>query len=149
MKIPCFVRACLGTAVIAASPVWAQAPKPPDLSGADPHWIYDPHSKCWAGDPDPHDGETIAWEGKCDGGLVSGFGTLTWYRGGRIDGRDIGTFAAGILSGRGKIIDGDGTVFEGEFPGRGVLTLPDGRTLEAVTVREEAGWSIEQAPPVP
>jgi len=37
----------------------------------------------------------------------------------------------------------DGASYDGEFPGRGVLTLPDGRKVPAQTVREFTGWTIE------
>jgi hypothetical protein len=127
----------------------AAAQTVPDLSGRDPHWIRDAATDCWAANPDPETGETIIWTGACEGGLLSGQGTLTWFVNGRQVGRDEGNFRNGQLSGRGRISFGNGANFEGEFPGPGILTLSDGRKVAAVSVAEAAGWSIEQAQPPP
>ncbi|HEX3483860.1 MAG TPA: hypothetical protein VHT51_02300 [Micropepsaceae bacterium] len=116
-----------------------------DLSGRDPHWIRDPAKDCWAANPTPEQGETVTWTGECEGGLLNGQGTLTWYVNGKPFGRDEGNFKAGQLAGHGRIIFADGANFEGEFPGHGILTLPSGRTVEAVSINESSGWSIEQA----
>ena len=130
------------------SPSWAQRDETkPDLSGNDPHWIEDTVSQCWAANPNPAGNESISWSGACEGGLLSGVGTLTWSQNGRISGRDQGTFKDGRLTGRGTITSADGTSYDGEFPGRGVLTLPDGSKVPAQTVREFTGWTIEA--PVP
>jgi hypothetical protein len=128
---------------------WAQmAPDvPPDLSGNSPFWIQDRVSMCWAANPHPRDNESIAWDGACMGGLLSGPGTLTWISQGKITGRDIGTFKDGRLSGKGRIVASDGTSYEGDFPGNGVLTLPDGRKVPARAVRDASGWAIEE--PIP
>jgi hypothetical protein len=142
------IRASLYAAMVAlAAPALAQTDATPDLSGNDPHWIEDRISHCWAANPHPEANETISWSGACEGGLISGPGTLTWSQNGRITGRDEGTFKDGRLTGCGRIISADGTIYEGEFPGTGVLTLPDGRKVRAQTVREFSGWTIEA--PVP
>jgi hypothetical protein len=117
----------------------------PDLSGRDPHWIKDAAKDCWAANPDPEVGETVTWTGGCSKGLLSGEGTLSWYLNGRLLGFDEGTFRNGELSGHGRINQTGGTSFEGEFPGKGVLTLPDGRKIPAESIKEAAGWSIEQS----
>jgi hypothetical protein len=135
-----------GLLVCLALPALAQI-APPDLSGRDPHWIKDTTKNCWAANPDPEAGESVTWTGGCTGGLVSGEGTLTWYLNGRLVGRDEGTFRNGELFGHGRIIQAGGPSFEGEFPGKGVLTLPDGQKIQAESIKETAGWSIEQAPP--
>jgi hypothetical protein len=122
---------------------------PPDLSGRDPHWIKDTAKNCWAANPDPETGESVAWTGACAGGLVNGEGTLTWYLNGRLVGRDEGTFRNGELSGHGRFTQANGASFEGEFPGKGVLMLPDGQKIQAESIKEIAGWSIEQSPPMP
>jgi len=136
-------------AAMAHAPSWGQpAPDvPPDLSGNSPYWIQDGISQCWAANPHPRENESIAWSGACEGGLVTGPGTLTWMENGRITGRDEGTFKEGRLSGRGRIIAVDGTAYEGDFPGNGVLTLPDGRKVPARSVRDASGWTIEE--PIP
>jgi hypothetical protein len=136
-------------AVALSAPAWSQpAPDvPPDFSGNDPHWIQDRVSQCWAANPHPQENESIVWSGACESGLVSGPGTLTWIRSGRITGRDEGTFKDGRLTGRGTITSVDGTAYEGNFPGNGVLTLPDGRKVPARSVRDSSGWTIEE--PIP
>jgi hypothetical protein len=63
---------------------------------------------------------------------------------GKVSGRDVGGFKNGELTGHGRIFFADGASFEGEFPGEGVLTAPDGRKVRAQSVKEPAGWSIEQ-----
>jgi len=133
--------AALFCAAIAATSAIAQ----PDLSGRDPHWIRDEASGCWAANPDPEPLESVTWSGQCTDMLVSGPGILSWYLDGWPIGRDEGNFVRGELSGHGKINFADGTSFEGDFPGRGVITLPSGNRVDAVSVKESAGWSIEQA----
>ena len=137
-----------GVLLALAAPVLAQTDDPkPDLSGNDPHWIEDTVAQCWAANPHPEGNESISWSGACEGGLISGPGTLTWSQNGRITGRDEGTFKDGRLTGKGRIVSSDGTAYEGDFPGTGILTLPDGRKVRAQTVREFTGWTIEA--PVP
>jgi hypothetical protein len=68
---------------------------------------------------------------------------------GRIDGRDEGEFKNGELSGHGRLFFADGAFFEGEFPGEGVLTAPNGRKVPARSVKESTGWSIEEIVPNP
>jgi len=140
-----FCAACLIFTLTQASAQIDQAK--PDLSGNDPHWIEDKVIHCWAGNPHPREGEAIYWSGACENGLATGEGTLTWLQNGKITGRDVGTFKGGILSGHGKITAVDGTSYDGDFPGKGMLTLPDGRKVPARSVREPSGWTIEE--PVP
>jgi hypothetical protein len=139
-------RSLLSLVILAASGAGAQSAAP-DLSGRDPHWIKDAVSNCWAANPHPEPGETITWTGACQNGLINGPGTLTWYLNGKAEDRDEGNFARGELAGHGRVSFPDGAVFEGEFPGKGVITLPDGRKIDAETIKEAAGWSIEQAQP--
>src|SRR3954464_109371 len=124
---------------LVALPAWAQAAQA-DLSGRDPHWIRDVAKNCWAANPDPEVGESVTWTGACSSGLVSGEGTLTWYINGRLVGRDEGTFRGGELFGHGRISQVGGATFEGDFPGKGVLTLPDGQKIQAESIKEAAGW---------
>lgn len=141
-------RAMFAGAVVVffAGAATAQAPMP-DLSGNDVHWIEDKAAQCWAANPDPAENETIAWTGGCENRLLSGEGTLTWYVNGTIVGRDIGTFKDGQLFGKGAIVFSDGARFDGEFPGLGILTAPDGRKFPAQSIQETAGWSVEQVNP--
>jgi hypothetical protein len=133
---------CVALLAVAGA-VAAQTNERPDLSGNDPHWIEDRLAHCWAANPNPEGGETIAWSGTCENGTLSGPGTLTWSKDGRITGRDEGTFRDGRLTGHGRISSSDGTTYEGEFPGTGTLTLPDGQKVRAQAVRESTGWTIE------
>ncbi|HEX5278695.1 MAG TPA: hypothetical protein VFW28_01325 [Micropepsaceae bacterium] len=135
----------LGPALFAAALATTSAIAQPDFSGRDPHWIKDEASGCWAANPDPEPLESITWSGQCMGMLVSGQGVLSWYLDGRLVGRDEGNFIGGELSGHGKISFANGASYEGDFPGRGVMTLPNGNHVDAVSVKESAGWSIEQA----
>jgi hypothetical protein len=128
------------TGLFILAPIIADAAPDP----SDPHWIRDTAKDCWAADADPEPGETIVWTGACVDGLISGQGTLSWYQVGRLTGRDEGNFVKGELSGHGRILRGDGTSFEGDFPGKGVLTLPNGERVNAVSVKEAVGWSVEQ-----
>jgi hypothetical protein len=121
----------------------AQSPAP-DLSGNDTHWIKDTDKNCWAANPDPEPGESVAWTGECENGLVSGEGTLTWSIRGQVVGSDLGTFRKGELFGHGRITQTGGPSFEGEFPGKGVLIFPNGKKVSAQSVKEVFGWSIEQ-----
>jgi hypothetical protein len=151
MKACLRMAACaLGLFAAALAPAFAveATDVKPDLSGKDPRWIEDKVAHCWAGNPHPQPNEAIYWSGACDQNhLVTGEGTLTWLENGQITGRDVGTFKNGIMTGHGKISAVDGTSYEGDFPGTGVLTLPDGRKVPARSVREPSGWTIEE--PVP
>jgi hypothetical protein len=135
--------AAFGLAALMASSASAQAA--PDLSGNDAHWIKDNGSNCWAANPDPSPGETITWTGACENNLLSGPGTLTWYINGKAIARDEGNFRSGELSGHGRLSFADGANYEGDFPGKGTLTLPSGQKIQAESIHEAAGWSIEQS----
>ncbi len=145
MKTFALIAALLCSAVPPALALDAGEAKP-DLSGADPHWIEDKAAHCWVGNPNPQAGESVSWSGACAGGFASGPGTVTWYRSGRIEARDVGTYKGGVLSGHGKITTSNGTSYEGDFPGKGTLTLTDGLKLPAQAIRELGGYSIEQLP---
>lgn len=134
-----------GAVLFCAATAATAAVAQPDFSGRDPHWIRDEASGCWAANPDPEPLESITWSGQCSDMLLSGTGILSWYLDGRLIGRDEGNFVRGELSGYGKISFANGASYEGDFPGRGVMTLPNGNRVDAVSVKESAGWSIEQA----
>ena len=138
--------ALCGITLLLAAGASAQTPTP-DLSGRDNHWIKDAEKNCWAANPTPEAGESVAWTGACENGLVTGEGTLTWSVRGKVVGRDTGTFKNGELSGHGRITQTGGASFEGEFPGKGVLILPNGKKLAAESIKEVYGWSIEQSAP--
>lgn len=135
-------------AVLFATPALAAdaVVEKPDLSGNDPHWVQDRKTKCWAGTPDPVEGQTIQWAGDCVNGLVSGLGVLSWYKDGNIIGRDSSNFKDGIPWGNGRIHGRDGSLYEGAFPGKGELTLRSGEKVQAQSVRVTGGWRIERIP---
>ena len=128
-------------------PGFGEGPIAPDLSGNDSHWIRDPDSGCVAANPAPVEGESISWSGPCVDGLIAGRGTLTWYEGGRIKAHDVGVFARGALTGHGLIEHIDGTRYEGDFPGEGTLSFPDGTMFRARTLWNGYGWAIEALVP--
>ena len=138
---------CIGALFCLAAGSATAQPGTLGFTPKDSHWIEDPVSHCWAANPNPEEGESISWAGGCENMLASGPGVLTWYRNGELSGRDEGEFKRGELSGHGKISFADGATFEGEFPGNGVLTAPDGRKVPAQSVKERTGWSIEQIAP--
>jgi hypothetical protein len=118
----------------------------PDLSGDDPHWVQDRRSKCWAGTPDPMPGLSMQWSGDCVNGLVSGLGQLTWYVNGQMVGRESTNFKDGIPWGHGRIHQGNGQMYEGDFPGKGTLTVQGGGNVPAEAIRVPGGWHIQPLP---
>ena len=135
-------------AVVFVTPAFAAdaVVEKPDLSGKDPHWVQDPKSKCWAGTPDPVEGESIRWAGDCVNGLVSGLGQLSWTVNGTVVSRESTNFKDGIPWGHGRIHGADGQLYEGDFPGMGTVTLPGGGNAPAQAVRVTGGWHIEKLP---
>ncbi len=111
-------------------------------SADDPYWIEDEATGCLAANPSPVPNESITWSGACVNGLIEGHGVLTWYEGERFLGRDEGNFAAGKLSGQGKIETADGWSYEGSFPGNGIMRFPDGVEVPAQAVGRNSGWRI-------
>lgn len=119
----------------------------PDFKSPEKFWIEDKAKHCWFADPDPAPDEVVAWSGPaCNGALATGTGELVWSRGGKIVERDAGAYENGMLAGQGSIQFEDGAKYVGAFPGDGVLTLPDGQRFAAISVKQVAGWSIEQDP---
>jgi hypothetical protein len=132
--------------LFAATGASAQLLKP-DFKSPQKYWIEDTEKHCWFADPDPAPGETVAWSGPaCNGALAKGEGELVWTRDGKVFERDAGIYDNGMLAGQGSIQFEDGAKYVGLFPGDGVLTLPDGQRFAAISVKEIAGWSIEQDP---
>lgn len=94
-------------------------------------WIADPNSGCAVWNPAPQPGETIAWDGECDGERATGYGILKWMRNGQETERAEGQFSAGKLEGKGVWWWASGHRYQGEFSagefsGEGVFTWPDG-----------------------
>jgi hypothetical protein len=114
-------------------------------SADSPFWIADEATGCLAANPSPVPNETIVWDGDCVNGLIEGEGVLTWYEGESFLGRDSGNFAAGRLSGQGKIETAEGWSYEGRFPGSGIMRFPDGEEVPAQAVGRNSGWQIMRA----
>jgi hypothetical protein len=132
--------------LLAVSGANAQLLKP-DFKSPEKYWIEDTEKHCWFADPAPTPNEKVAWSGPaCNGALATGQGELVWTRDGKTVERDSGNYENGMLAGQGSLEFEDGAKYVGLFPGDGVLTLPDGRRFAAISVKEIAGWSIEQDP---
>ena len=132
--------------LLAASAASAQLLKP-DFKSPEKYWIEDKAKHCWFADPDPTPNESIVWSGPaCNGALAKGDGEVVWTRDGKTVERDMGSYENGMLAGMGSIQFEDGAKYVGGFPGEGVLTLPNGQRFAAISVKEVAGWSIEQDP---
>jgi hypothetical protein len=107
-------------ALVVASP--ARADDTPTL-------VTDPASHCSVGTFYPQAGLVPHWSGACVGGKADGPGIVEWQLNGTFNGRNEGTFHAGLLEGRGIKATADGRRYEAEFRngkmnGRCVMTTP-------------------------
>jgi hypothetical protein len=97
-------------------------------------WL--PDSKgCKIWNPNPHPNETITWSGGCANGLAEGEGVLVWFKDGKQESEDKGTFKAGRLEGPGVTTTTGGYRYEGDFQagkfhGRGISTYANGTRYE-------------------
>ena len=80
-----------------------QKPEPIPLGN---HWIADPNTKVYLWNPEPMGDETISWSGSFvlegEYRYAEGFGTIIWYRDGKVIQVDEGTFEHGRHHGRFK-----------------------------------------------
>lgn len=118
------------------------APKPalppllqPDLSGNDPHWVRDVMSDCWAYYTDGTDLVSFTWTGACKDHVLDGKGTLTWFRGSKMERTDEGVFRLGRNNGPGTVrwAYGDsyaGNLRDGLREGQGKSVLKNLSTYE-------------------
>jgi hypothetical protein len=99
-------------------------------------WVSDPRTKCRALDSDADPADTIAWQGACTAGLISGTGTLSFLSGGRTIETITGSFSGGVLQpGHVLAIWADGSKYDGDqsagqFDGLGAFTSPRGDRLD-------------------
>lgn len=130
----------------------------PVLTGEDIFWLLDEKSGCWLFNPLPVKGDKVTWSGLCQDKLASGQGTMMIYRGdavysiqtgvftrGSLNGQGVsgspqtevyeGEFVYGTRHGRGTLKRANGEKYEGNWPGTGVYTLPDGTTCGAAMRR--------------
>ena len=94
-------------------------------------WVADPKTGCkvWNAYPEPD--ETISWDGGCENGLATGFGTLQWFLKGKLNGRYKGERKDGRANGQGINVWVNGDRFEGEWRndnphGKGTYTWANG-----------------------
>src|SRR5215831_13608335 len=105
---------------------------------ADPHWLVDQRTGCWAYDSNAGSSDSISWSGACPFGRADGHGTLTFYDRGRMFEHLTATFDAGYLQdGHVTIVWADGSRYDGEekngqFNGYGVLINADGTRYEGL-----------------
>src|SRR5262245_16329371 len=100
----------LALAAAAALAGWARAAPAEE----DPAWITDARG-CQCANPFPRTGESIAWSGDCANGFAQGQGVLQWYLDGQADDRFEGTLEMGWAEGRGSLVRGDGSKYDGEW----------------------------------
>ena len=67
----------------------------------------------WNHNPKPE--ESVTWEGSCVNGKAAGKGIASWFNRGILTQTNEGEFVDGKWSGKGKLVDADGRVFDGEF----------------------------------
>lgn len=90
-----------------------------------------PGCSVWNSDPQP--GESATWSGACVAGKGEGPGTLIWrYRqdGRAVEAKAMGTLRAGRFHGRYAYTSPDGTRFDGDDNGRGIITWASGDRYE-------------------
>lgn len=85
----------------------------------------------WGSAPD----DSMSWSGGCKKKLAEGFGTITWYRGGREISHYTGNIMNGQPNGRGSFTYPNGHIAEGNFvngelSGQGKLLMGPGRQLQ-------------------
>ena len=119
---------------------WKSASKPPALviaqSGSSPiSLVQASNVPCNVGRPNvkPHEG--VTWFGQCADRLATGPGTAQWTEKGKPTLRFEGTFARGLLEGKGKMIGADGDRYEGDYKGglrhgRGIYVSANGARFE-------------------
>lgn len=72
---------------------------------------------CKVGRPNVKPVESVTWSGQCAEGLAAGPGTAQWFEKGMPTLRFDGTFARGLLEGKGKMTGADGDRYEGDYKG--------------------------------
>lgn len=127
--------------------------------------VRDPVTGCATSNPypeGPEGSESIRWNGACQDGLLSGYGTLVWYRGNAETERNEGMFWAGEMHGPASTAYPDGTRILGTYNtgqrnGQFMTFRPDGSHVvsefqdgrliaeHAVAAPQSA---LQQAPPM-
>lgn len=81
------------------TPKTTEAPKPAIIPALGNNWIKDENNGIYLWNPYPTDNESISWNGGYiqdgDYRFAEGFGTVTWYKDGNLNGIEEGTFKHG------------------------------------------------------
>ena len=93
------------------SPSYAQSGSPP-IS-----FVQASNVPCNVGRPNVKPREGVTWYGQCADGLATGPGTAQWFEKGKPTLRFDGTFARGLIEGKGKMIGADGDRYDGDYKG--------------------------------
>lgn len=72
---------------------------------------------CKVGRPNVKPVESVTWSGQCADGLAAARGTAQWFEKSKPTLRFEGTFARGLLEGKGKMTGADGDSYEGDYKG--------------------------------
>jgi hypothetical protein len=118
------------------SPAHAQ-PAPPPVA-----FVQASNVACKVGRPNVKPRETVTWSGQCVAGLAEGSGTAQWFEDGKPTLRFDGTFARGLLEGKGRMVGADGDRYEGNYHaglrhGHGVYTPKVGERFEGEYVNNQ------------
>lgn len=130
MCLFCWLAAPLALSV--ASPAWADDT---------PTFFADPATGCRLGSFYPQPGLVPHWSGRCANGFAEGPGIAEWQLNGQLNGRNEGTYHAGLREGRIINSNAKGDRFEGEFHngrmnGRCVETFADGGRFDGQCVND-------------
>lgn len=80
-----------------------------------PAWMPAKNADCSVWNHNPKPEESVTWEGACVNGKAAGKGIASWFNRGVLSQTNEGEFIDGKWSGKGKLTDSDGRVFDGEF----------------------------------
>src|SRR5438045_1544291 len=111
MNVSAVVRLAAATAILAALCTSAIAQTAPPVLTA----MQASNVPCKVGRANVKPGETVTWQGKCTDGFAQGLGVAQWYADGKPTLRFEGTFALGLLQGKGKMVGADGDRYEGDY----------------------------------
>jgi hypothetical protein len=95
------------------------APTPPEesasLTESLPSWITDAGSGCRIWNANPRPNERVEWTGRCDGGMASGTGIVSWLENDLPTDRYEGEYRNGQENGRGIYRWANGDRYDGEW----------------------------------
>ncbi len=94
-------------------------------------WLRNEMTGCYVWNTNPELGKTFNWSGDCQNNVAQGRGVLQWYVNGMPNGRYVGEYDDGRMSGRGVFEYRNGDRYDGEFRddkpnGHGTLSSVNG-----------------------